>query len=163
MKNDTNWFSLLACIIGVELVGIISSLFTVSSVSGWYQTLVKPVFNPPSSVFGPVWTILYAMIGISLYLVISNKVIKKKSDSLKEKAYWAFGIQLALNFLWSILFFGVHNIGLAFIEIIVLWLAILFNLIIVYKISKASFWLLVPYFIWVSFASLLNYSLLILN
>jgi len=149
---------LVSSLLLVLLVGFLGSFFTSSSVNGWYQTINKPSFNPPSWIFGPVWTILYIMIGISLYLVWT-----KPSKKSKKPAYIAFAIQLGLNFLWSILFFGNQNPAGAFIDIILLWLAILANIILVYKISKPAAYLLVPYWLWVSFASILNFTIWILN
>ena len=154
-----NWLKLIISIVVVQLVGITSSLATRSSISGWYLTLTKPVFNPPNWIFGPVWTILYLMIGISLFLVWTTK----KNTKVKKKAYLIFGIQLVLNWLWSIVFFGMQNPGLAMIVISLLWIFIILNFIFFYKISKTAGWLLVPYWLWVSFASVLNLAIWILN
>ena len=137
------------------LASAIGGLFTASSVSTWYVELNKPVFNPPSWIFGPVWTLLYLLIGISLYLVWI-----KKDD---VRAFFVFGIQLFLNALWSILFFGLKLPLYAFIEIILLWIAILMTIIYFYRINKTSAYLLVPYILWVSFAAVLNFSIFILN
>jgi tryptophan-rich sensory protein len=139
------------------IASAIGGFFTSSSVGTWYTTINKPSFNPPSWVFGPVWTLLYLLMGIALYLVWVNKAKKK------EKAYWAFGIQLGLNALWSILFFGMRNPLFAFVEIIFLWTAILFTIIYFYKINKKTIYLLIPYILWVSFAAVLNFSIMILN
>ncbi len=150
-----NIWKLIISILLPFLVSVIGGLFTVSSVSTWYVTLIKPSFNPPNWIFGPVWTILYLMMGISLYLVW----IKKYDKS----AFILFGIQLVLNALWSILFFGIKSPLYAFIEIIFLWVAILLTIIYFYKINKTSAYLLIPYILWVSFASVLNLAILILN
>jgi tryptophan-rich sensory protein len=157
--NMKKLWKLILAILLCELIGFISSFFTVSSISSWYAVLNKPSFNPPNYIFGPVWTLLYALIGISLYFVLTAKAKK----DLKKKAYLIFTIQLILNFFWSIIFFGMHQILPAFIEIIFLWLAILINMIVFHKISRLSTWLLMPYWLWVSFASLLNFSLWMLN
>lgn len=133
----------------------IGGFFTVSSVSSWYVTLVKPSFNPPSWIFGPVWSILYLLMGISLYLVWV-----KKEDL---KVFLIFGTQLFLNVLWSILFFGLQAPLFAFVEIILLWIAILVTIIYFYKLNKVSAYLLVPYILWVSFAAVLNFAIFILN
>ncbi|MFC1728524.1 TspO/MBR family protein [Nanoarchaeota archaeon] len=148
-------WKLIISIILPFLASAIGSLFTASSVSTWYVELNKPVFNPPSWVFGPVWTILYLLMGISLYLVWTNRYNKP--------AFIIFGVQLFLNMLWSILFFGLQNPLFAFIEIILLWIAILTTIIYFYKINKVSAYLLVPYILWVSFAAILNFALFILN
>lgn len=141
------------------LVGFIGGFATSNSVSGWYVELNKPVFNPPNWIFGPVWTLLYIMMGVSLYLVWNSKAKVKE----KKKVFWIFGIQLVLNLLWSLIFFGAHMIPFAFFEIILLWISIILNIIFAYKISKPAGYLLVPYLLWVSFASVLNFSLMILN
>jgi tryptophan-rich sensory protein len=154
-----NYFKLISSIIVCQLAGIIGSFFTISSVNSWYTTLNQPFFNPPSWIFGPVWTILYLLMGISLYIVW-NKGINTK---VKKIATYIFGFQLALNSLWSILFFGLQSPLFAFIEIIFLWIAILFSIIYFYKISRTAAYLLIPYIIWVSFAALLNISYVILN
>lgn len=152
------WLKLAICILIPLSAGWIGSIFTTSSVGSWYLSINKPLFNPPSWVFGPVWTILFILMGISLYLVIKNGITKKN-----KAAVYAFGFQMALNILWSILFFGMHSPGAAFIEIIILWLAILVNILLFYKISKKATYLLVPYILWVSFAAVLNFSIWMLN
>lgn len=132
--------------------GILGSFFTVSSIPIWYQTLNKPAFSPPNWVFGPVWTILYILMGISLYLVWT-----------KRKVPPVFWIQLILNALWSIIFFGLKNPTLALIDIIVLWIAIVLTIKSFSKINKLAGNLLMPYLIWVSFASVLNLGVVLLN
>ncbi len=141
------------------LVGAISGLFTASGVKGWYVSAVKPAFNPPNWIFGPVWTILYIMMGIALYLVW--KVAADKQ--LKKTAIILFAVQLALNFCWSFIFFKMQEPGWAFAEILLLWLMILLTIIWFGKISSTAAWLLVPYICWVSFASVLNFSIWQLN
>ena len=146
------------------IIGFLGSAFTMNSVSTWYPELNKPFFNPPSWIFGPVWTILYIMIGISIYLVWTRKENKKgKNKETKKKVFWICGIQLFFNFIWSILFFGNKLIGLAFVDIIFLLIAILFNIYFCYKISRNSAYLLIPYLLWVSFASIINFAIWILN
>ncbi|MGM5488579.1 MAG: TspO/MBR family protein [Nanobdellota archaeon] len=151
-----NYFRLIASLIICQLAGIIGSVFTVSSVSTWYVTLAKPVFNPPGWVFGPVWTVLYLLMGISLYLVWNNK-------NRTTKALVIFAVQLVLNSLWSILFFGLQSPLIAFIEIIVLWVAIVASIVQFYRISRPAAYLLIPYLLWVSFAAVLNLSIVLLN
>jgi len=139
--------------IGICLgAGILGSFFTVSSIPNWYVTLNKPFFSPPNWVFGPVWTILYILMGYSLYLVWK----KKKVPSV-------FWLQLILNASWSIIFFGMKNPGLALIDIALLWVAIVLTIKSFYKISKSAAYLLIPYLLWVSFASILNISIWLLN
>jgi benzodiazapine receptor len=143
----------------VELVGILGSFSTVNSVSTWYATLTKPSFNPPGWIFGPVWTLLYLLIGISFYLIWTSKA---KSE-LKTKAYIIFAIQIILNGIWSPIFFGMHQILLALIIIILMLVSITLNFIAFHRISEKASYLLLPYWLWVCFATLLNYSIFLLN
>jgi benzodiazapine receptor len=142
------------------LIGYLSGMVTKESVQTWFPTLVKPVFNPPSWVFFPVWTILYVMIGISGGMVWSRL---ERDETNVKKAFKIFVIQLALNALWSYLFFGLHNPLLAFIEIILLWLMIFETYNQFKKIDKIAGYLLLPYLAWVSFALVLNGSIWWLN
>ena len=142
------------------LVGGISGYFTSSGVEGWFATANKPWFNPPNWIFAPVWTALYVMMGIALYLVWRTEAI---SSSVKQTAVILFAVQLTLNFFWSLIFFKLQQPGWAFAEIIVMWLAILFTILWFGKISSTAAWLLVPYICWVSFASVLNYAIWKLN
>lgn len=155
----TNYFRLIISIIICQLAGVIGSFFTASSVSTWYQALNKASFNPPGWLFGPVWIFLYLLMGISLYLVW-NKGIKSRQA---KAAVTVFGIQLALNALWSIIFFGLKSPLFAFIEMIILWIAIMSTIVYFYKISKTAAYLLVPYILWVSFALVLNFFIYYLN
>jgi benzodiazapine receptor len=141
-------------------VGGIAGYFTSSGVEGWYATANKPWFNPPNWIFAPVWTTLYVMMGIALYLVWRTETI---SSSVKQTAIFLFVIQLTLNFFWSLIFFKMQQPGWAFAEIITMWLAILFTILWFGKISSTAAWLLVPYIFWVSFASALNYAIWKLN
>ncbi len=155
-----NTFRFVIAIAVFEAAGIIGAVFTTPAIqSGWYLELVKPALNPPAWVFGPVWTTLFALMGIAAFLVW-----KKGSDRKDVKI--ALGIflgQLVLNTLWSIIFFGLHSPGGALIEIILLWLAILATIIAFAKISKPAALLLMPYILWVSFAGYLNFSIWTLN
>ncbi|MBI2129887.1 tryptophan-rich sensory protein [Candidatus Woesearchaeota archaeon] len=158
MKIKNNYkliFSIIIC----QLAGLIGSFFTASSVDTWYAALEKPGFNPPNWIFGPVWVALFLLMGISLYLVW-EKGIKAKGAKI---ALIFFGIQLLLNMVWSIIFFGLRSPLYASIEIIILWLAILLTIIKFYKISKPAAYLLVPYILWVSFAVALNISIVFIN
>ncbi|MES3004546.1 MAG: TspO/MBR family protein [Patescibacteria group bacterium] len=140
------------------VVGGVSGLLTSSGVNGWYSTLEKPFLNPPSFVFGPVWTILYIMMGISLYLIWNSR------ESLaKPFLFWLFGLQLTANFFWSIFFFGMENPALALVDIVTLWILIVINIFYFYKVSRVAAWLLIPYLLWVSFATYLNLSIVTLN
>jgi tryptophan-rich sensory protein len=149
---------LVVAVLICELAGIIGSVFTVSEISGWYGTLVKPALNPPSSIFGPVWTTLYLLMGVAVFLVWRMREKKKVNVAL-----FLFGFQLVLNTFWSIIFFGWHNPLLALVDITFLWISIVATIISFYKISRPSAFLLVPYLLWVSFATYLNYALWVLN
>ncbi|HBA36376.1 TPA: hypothetical protein DCZ15_00715 [Candidatus Falkowbacteria bacterium] len=154
-----NVVKLIIAIAISELAGIIGSVFTASSVAGWYAGIAKPIFNPPAWVFGPVWTTLFVMMGVAAFLVW-KKGLNRRDVKI---ALGIFLGQLALNTLWSIIFFGLHSPGGALVEIVFLWLAILATIMTFYKISKPAAWLLVPYILWVSFAGYLNYSIWQLN
>lgn len=149
----------LLFIILTEATGLIGSIATFPSIPTWYLTLNKPSFNPPNWLFGPVWTTLFAMMGIAAFLVWQKGMHKKP---VKE-AIIVFSIQLVLNIFWSIIFFGLHQPGVAFIEIVILWLMILITILRFYKISRPAGLLLIPYLLWVSFASFLNLVIVILN
>ncbi len=140
-------------------VGSISSFFTMSSIPTWYNALTKPTLSPPNWVFAPVWTLLYILMGVSLYLIWKKGFGKKQVKT----AVYLFSIQLLLNFLWTFIFFGLKNMPFAFIEIVVLWFMILVTIIKFYKISRQSAYQLIPYILWVSFASYLNISIFLLN
>ena len=149
---------LLASIIICQLAGIIGAVFTTPSISGWYAGLNKPFFNPPNWLFGPVWTLLYLLMGIALYVIWNQK------DGVETKtALIFFAVQLGLNTLWSIIFFGMRLPSVAFIEILILLLFIILTIVKFFPISKASAYLLIPYLLWVSFASLLNFYIIKLN
>lgn len=154
-----NFLRLVAAITVSELAGIIGSLSTASAIPTWYAALVKPVFAPPNWVFAPVWTTLFLLMGIAAFLVW-GKGWGRKGVRI---ALGLFGIQLVLNTFWSVIFFGQQGPGLAFLEIIFLWLAILATIIGFYKVSRPAAYLLVPYILWVSFAGYLNYSIWVLN
>ena len=141
------------------LVGFLGSVFTMPSIPTWYAALDKPVFNPPNWIFGPVWTTLFILMGISAYLILRQGL----SNRRVILALSLFVLQLLLNLEWSFIFFGRHNLPLAFAEIIFLWFAILLTIIYFYRLSKTAGWLLVPYLLWVSFAAVLNFVIWRLN
>jgi len=154
-----NTFKLIIAIIIPVAVGAISGFFTATGVESWYQTINKPSWNPPGWIFGPVWTTLYVMMGIALFLVWKSD----SSDVLKKTAIALFAIQLILNFFWSFIFFDQQQIGWALVEIIVMWVFILLTIFAFGNVSKLAAWLLVPYISWVSFATILNYTIWKLN
>lgn len=141
-------------------IGYGSGLATQSSITTWYPTLNKPFFNPPNWLFAPVWTLLYVMMGVSAGLVWSKMEVV---PVLVKKALWVFVIQLILNALWSFLFFGMCNPFLAFIEILLLWLMILETIKLFKPIDPLASKLLIPYLLWVSFATILNGAIWWLN
>jgi translocator protein len=141
------------------LVGAIAGYFTTAGVKGWYTVATKPCFNPPNWIFAPVWTTLYVLMGIALFLVWKSDADR----AIKQPAILLFVAQLTLNFFWSIIFFKLQQPGWAFAEIILMWLMILLTILWFGKISSTAAWLLVPYICWVSFASVLNYSIWRLN
>lgn len=178
----SNIIKLIVSVVVSELAGVIGALFTTSEIPSWYATLNRPSITPPSWIFGPVWTTLFALMGIAFFIVWKNNFTvvnelhgnaKKTWNKYSEKLWtgnWkkanliaVFVIQLVLNTLWSIIFFGLHNPGLALFEIVALWIAIVFTIANFYRVSRTAAWLLVPYLAWVTFATSLNYSFWILN
>jgi tryptophan-rich sensory protein len=154
-----NWVKLVISV-GLPIgVGAIAGLFTTPEISGWFQTIDKPTWQPPNWVFGPVWTVLYVMMGIAFYLVWKKEAPK----GTKRMAITLWLIQLVFNFFWSFIFFKQHQIDWALAEILILWFFILLTIIYFSRISKLAAWLMVPYICWVSFASLLTYSIYELN
>ncbi|CAH0334575.1 Tryptophan-rich protein TspO [Flavobacterium sp. CECT 9288] len=141
-------------------IGYTSGMVTRSSITTWYPTLIKPSFNPPNWIFAPVWSTLYAMMGVAAGFVWSEI---KSNEEVVKKALIFFLIQLGLNALWSYLFFGLHNPMLAGLEIIVLWLMIYETYVQFSKINKIAGYLFIPYLAWVSFAAVLNGSIWWLN
>ncbi len=141
------------------LAGVTSGFFTASGVGTWYQTIQKPSWNPPGWIFGPVWTTLYILMGIALYLVWKSDA----ATAVKKTAILLFAIQLLLNFFWSFIFFNQHQVGWALVEILVMWVFILLTIFAFASVNKTAAWLLVPYISWVSFAFLLNYTIWKLN
>jgi tryptophan-rich sensory protein len=148
------------CIIICLTVGFFSGKITQSSITTWYPTLVKPVFNPPNWVFAPVWTMLYTFMGIAAGLIWNE--IENKQKEVKVALQY-FILQLGLNALWSYLFFGLHNLLLASIEIVLLLLTILECYKLFKPINATAAKLFIPYIVWVSFATLLTFSIWFLN
>lgn len=139
--------------------GVVGSFFTISAIVGWYQFLNKPAFSPPNWLFGPVWITLYTLMGISFYLVWSGGLGRKGA----RFAFWFFIAHLFVNAGWSIIFFGFHNIFMAFLVILLLLLMIVVLIKLFRPLNRLASNLLIPYFVWVSFATILNYSLMVLN
>jgi len=149
-----NALTLIGAVALCELAGLIGSVFTISAIPVWYAGLVKPALNPPSWVFAPVWTLLYLLMGIALFLVWQKH---------EKKALMLFAVQLFLNTLWTPIFFGLHNPLAGLAVIVLLWFAVLATTVEFYKSSKVATVLLVPYLAWVTFALYLNLSIWLLN
>ncbi len=143
--------------LGCLLLGSLSGIATGGAVNGWYAQIVKPSWNPPNWLFGPVWTVLYLLMGAAFALVWNGQ------GKNKRMAMILFVVQFVLNLLWSFLFFALARMDLALIEIIVLWVLILLSIFSFYKLNRTAAYLLVPYLLWVSFASVLNATLVFLN
>lgn len=149
---------LITCLATPIFIGGVSGYLTSGEIPGWYFNLQKPSFNPPNYLFGPVWTLLYLLIGISLYMIWSSPQSKERKSALQ-----IFVIQLFLNFCWSLLFFSFHLLFVSAVEILILWLSILQMLRIFRKVNLVAFYINIPYLLWVSFATLLNISIWYLN
>jgi tryptophan-rich sensory protein len=141
------------------LLGSTSGLITAGAVEGWYMEIEKPSFNPPNTIFGPVWTLLYIMMGFSAGLIWSNG----SEDPKVRRGLALFGIQLLLNVLWSLLFFGLKSPGLALVDIGILLITIVLCIRAFHPIDRWAAYLMVPYLLWVSFATVLNASIWLLN
>ncbi|MFH1399750.1 MAG: TspO/MBR family protein [Candidatus Woesearchaeota archaeon] len=150
---------LFLAILICQAAGFVGSIFTTASIPTWYAALQKPWFNPPNWLFFPVWTTLYLLMGIALYLILKKGT---NTENVPE-ALFLFFVQLILNTLWSIIFFGFKAPSAAFLEIIALWIFILLTIVRFYSLEKKAAYLLVPYLLWVSFATVLNLNIAILN
>jgi benzodiazapine receptor len=153
-----NIVGLITCLAIPLAIGTISGIATATSIKGWYAALDKPAFNPPNFIFGPVWTLLYILMGISLYIIWRSERTNERTNALR-----IFGIQLVLNFAWSFIFFYFHQVFIALLEIVMIWVGVLLMIIIFRKVSRTAAYLQIPYLMWVSFASLLNAAIWILN
>ena len=149
---------LVAFLVACLAVSAVGGLITATGVGGWYSALNRPEFNPPNWVFAPVWTVLYVLMAVAAW-----RIWRSPETVLRGRALALFGAQLALNLLWSFLFFGFQLIGVALIEILILLSAIVFTTVVFWRIERLAGWLFVPYVLWVSFAAVLNLSLWWLN
>ncbi len=154
-----DWPKLIVSVIGCELVGLVGTPFTISAIPTWYSSLNKPFFAPPNWIFGPVWTVLYFLMGVAFYLIWKQDWKKKKV----KKAGMYFLAQLALNSIWSPIFFGLRSPLLGLIVIVAMWALIVMTMKKFYPLSRLAFYLLVPYLLWVSFATILNAAIALLN
>lgn len=159
ISNLSSFWKLVLAIVVCELTGIASSLIAGQGMDTWYASLHKPSWHPASSVFGPVWTILYLMMGISIWLVSKSQTFANE----KSLAGTLFALQLLFNFFWSIIFFGFHSPGIALIDIVILDVLVGLTIIKFERISRPAAWLLVPYLLWICFATFLNYRIWALN
>jgi len=153
-----DFIKLILSLIICQLVGVLGSLFTAPAIPKWYASLQKPSFTPPSWLFSPVWIFLFVLMGVTLYILWED--YSKRGAKI---ALIFFSAQLLLNLMWSVIFFGLKSPMAAFIEIIVLLLAISLTILKSLQVSKAAGYLLLPYIIWVSFAAVLNYFFWKLN
>ncbi|WP_309609962.1 TspO/MBR family protein [Flavobacterium sp.] len=152
-------WKLFICIVICQAIGIISGLIAATNNNVWFESLQKPSWNPPGYLFGPVWTFLYLLMSISLWIVWKSNM----NEKIKDQATLIFALQLFLNFWWSILFFKFQSPLFAFIDIIFMIILIFISISRFSKFSKLAAWLLVPYISWVCFAAILNYKIMVLN
>ncbi|MBC7643476.1 MAG: tryptophan-rich sensory protein [Flavobacterium sp.] len=155
----SNNFKLFTAIVICQTVGITAGLLTSAKNNLWFDSIIKPSWNPPAYLFAPVWTTLYLLMGISLSLIWRSHAM----EPYKTNAMLLFAGQLFLNFWWTILFFSMHSPSMAFIDIILMIISILITIFAFASISKTAAWLLVPYISWVCFAAILNYTIWKLN
>jgi tryptophan-rich sensory protein len=157
--NRTSALILIGAVLLCNCAGLLGALVTTTGPGSWYESLVKPSFNPPSWLFGPVWTLLYILMGISLFLVIMEG---RKGRDVRIPLV-LFAIQLILNIIWSFAFFGLESPISGLLVILLLLAFIVATIMAFYPVRKAAAWLLIPYLLWVSFATILNYALYTLN
>lgn len=156
--KEIKWPSLLICIAIPLVSGLLSGLATADSINTWYSTLNKPTFNPPNYLFGPVWSVLYILMGIGLYLILQTP-----KSTLRTKSIMLFVVQLTLNLSWSFIFFYAQSPIGALITIGILWITILMMMIYFHTLSPLASYLQIPYLLWVSFATVLNAAIWFLN
>jgi translocator protein len=161
MMIDSNIPSIWKLVIAVlfcEVVGISSGLLSMGEMNPWFSTLSKPSWNPPSYLFGPVWAVLYFLMGVALWLIWNSPATPQRTN-----ATYSFLAQLFFNFCWSILFFKFHFMGLALVDIACMLITIVITILWFARISSIAAYLLIPYFAWVCFATLLNYKIWSMN
>lgn len=152
------WQALVAFLAACYAVSAVGTLSAVSAIPTWYAALNKPSFNPPNWIFGPVWTVLYAMMAVAAWLVW-----RTAPSSRRTAALTLYALQLVLNFLWTPTFFSLHAIAAALVIIVLLWLAILVTTILFWPLNRPAAWMMLPYLAWVTFATALNFEILRLN
>lgn len=154
-----DWGHLVLAIFVCELAGVIGALFTTSEIPAWYAFLEKPFFTPPNWLFGPVWTLLYALMGGALFLGCR---FGKPARAATTASYW-FYVQLGVNILWSIVFFGFHNLWGGVVVIALLWVLVFITMRQYWRVYPLAGWLLLPYLAWISYATALNVGVAFLN
>lgn len=158
MFDRASWFSLLPFVVICLAAAGIGSFFTNTSVNTWYPQLRRPEWTPPNWIFGPLWKALYGMMAISAWLVW-----RTADWPVARSALSLFAIQLALNPVWSVVFFGLRRVGAAFAEILLLWMMVIATAVAFLPLSLLAAWLLLPYVVWVAFASYLNFRIWQMN
>lgn len=153
------WIKTVICVVAIEVAGLLSGLLTTGSIGTWFAELEKPPGNPPNWVFGPVWTTLYALMGIAVARVWHAP----PHPPVRRTALLFFTVQMILNLAWTPVFFGAHQIGVALLIIVALLFAIGLTIHLFRQVDKPAAWLLVPYLLWVGYATYLNTAFLILN
>lgn len=143
----------------ILIIQAIGACFSIGSIQNWYYALEKAPWTPPSWAFGPAWTILYVLMAISIWIVF----LTKEKEEKKTPCYVVFFLQLFFNFMWSILFFGLRSPILALVDIFILLFFIMLNIFYFYKVNKVAAFIMLPYIIWVIFATTLNFSIVVLN
>lgn len=154
MSAKRDWIGLVVFLAVCYLVAAIGSLFTTPAIPGWYATLPRPSWTPPSWVFGPVWTLLYTLMAIAAWLVWRRRNVTAVTVPIT-----LFAVQLGLNLAWTLIFFGRRQVGLGLFDIVLLWVAILATIIAFWRVSRAAAGLMIPYLLWVSYAATLNYGI----
>lgn len=155
----TSLWKLVTSIFFCEAIGLLSAFISQADMYPWFDTLNKPTWNPPAHLFAPVWSLLYLFMGIAFWLVWKSNAVAQ----LKTRAMLVFGVQLLLNFIWSILFFKCHSLVYAFVDISFMIISIIATIFAFAPISRTASWLLVPYISWVCFAAILNYTIWVMN
>ncbi|MEX0771338.1 MAG: TspO/MBR family protein [Balneolaceae bacterium] len=153
-----HWPKLLGSIVGILLLGSLAGIANSGNITTWYTALQKPPFTPPGWVFAPAWTLLYTLMGVSLYLVLQSA-----GSQLRTKALAVFMVQLALNLAWSFIFFYFRQPALAFLEILLLLGFSIWMILLFYRVNPIAAWLQIPYIVWVTFAVVLNGTIVYLN
>jgi translocator protein len=157
-RSVGDWVALVLFVVGSQAAGLIGTLFTDPATSAWYDQLETPPFNPPSWVFGPVWTVLYVLIGVAAWLVWRADAVRERTVAL---ALWV--VQLALNAAWTPIFFGAQRPGWALVELVVTWVAVVATAGACFRVRSRAGWVFTPYVVWVTFALVLNASIAVLN